>query len=66
MGFPLAIIRRLGNIPPPAPGEPWMYALGDPGVLQRRLESRLVFGMCRCMRFLYSDVCHLPLTLFEV
>ncbi len=33
-GIPFAIIRRLGNIPPPAPGEPWMYALGDPGVLE--------------------------------
>jgi hypothetical protein len=33
-GIPFAIIRRLGNIPPPAPGEPWMYALGDPEVLE--------------------------------
>jgi ubiquinone/menaquinone biosynthesis C-methylase UbiE len=33
-GIPFAIIRRLGNIPSPAPGEPWMYALGDPGVLE--------------------------------
>jgi SAM-dependent methyltransferase len=33
-GIPFAIIRRLGNIPPPAPGEPWMYVLGDPGVLE--------------------------------
>jgi ubiquinone/menaquinone biosynthesis C-methylase UbiE len=33
-GIPFAIIRRLGNIPPPAPGEPWMYALGNPGVLE--------------------------------
>jgi ubiquinone/menaquinone biosynthesis C-methylase UbiE len=33
-GIPFAIICRLGNIPPPAPGEPWMYALGDPGVLE--------------------------------
>ena len=33
-GIPFAIIRRLGNIPPPAPGEPWMYALGDPGALE--------------------------------
>ena len=24
----------MGNIPPPAPGEPWMFALGDPGVLE--------------------------------
>jgi hypothetical protein len=27
-------VRRLGNIPPPAPGEPWMYALGNPGALE--------------------------------
>jgi SAM-dependent methyltransferase len=33
-GIPFAIIRRLGKIPPPAPGEPWMYALGDPGALE--------------------------------
>jgi ubiquinone/menaquinone biosynthesis C-methylase UbiE len=33
-GIPFAIFRRLGNIPPQAPGEPWMYALGDPGVLE--------------------------------
>jgi len=33
-GIPFAIIRRLGNIPPPAPGEPWMYALGEPGALK--------------------------------
>ena len=33
-GIPFAIIRRLGNIPPPAPGEPWMFALGDPGALE--------------------------------
>ena len=26
--------RRLGNIPPPAPGEPWMFALGEPGALE--------------------------------
>jgi SAM-dependent methyltransferase len=31
--IPIAIIRRLGNIPPPAPGEPWMFALGGPGIL---------------------------------
>jgi len=33
-GLPFAIIRRLGNIPRPALGEPGMYALGDPGVLE--------------------------------
>jgi SAM-dependent methyltransferase len=32
--IPLGIIRRLGNIPPPAPGEPWMFALGDPLALE--------------------------------
>jgi ubiquinone/menaquinone biosynthesis C-methylase UbiE len=31
--IPFGIIRRLGNIPAPAPGEPWMFALGGPGVL---------------------------------
>ena len=33
-GIPFAIIHRLGNIPPPAPGEPWLYALGEPGALE--------------------------------
>jgi ubiquinone/menaquinone biosynthesis C-methylase UbiE len=33
-GIPFGIVRRLGNIPPPAPGEPWMYALGDPQTLE--------------------------------
>lgn len=33
-GIPFAIIRRVGNIPSPAPGEPWMYALGEPGALE--------------------------------
>jgi SAM-dependent methyltransferase len=33
-GIPFAIIRLLGNIPSPTPGEPWMYALGDPGALE--------------------------------
>ena len=28
-------VRRLGNIPPPAPGEPWMFALGEPGALEK-------------------------------
>jgi len=28
------IAQRIGNIPPPAPGEPWMFALGDPGALE--------------------------------
>jgi len=29
-----ATVRRLGNILPPAPGEAWMFALGDPGALE--------------------------------
>jgi SAM-dependent methyltransferase len=28
------IVRRLGNIPWPAPGQPWMFALGAPGLLE--------------------------------
>jgi SAM-dependent methyltransferase len=28
-----ATVRRLGNIPPPAPGEPWRFALGEPAAL---------------------------------
>ena len=27
-------VRRLGKLPWPAPGEPWMFALGAPGVLE--------------------------------
>ena len=33
-GIVFAIVQRLGNIPPPSPGEPWMFALGDPGALE--------------------------------
>jgi ubiquinone/menaquinone biosynthesis C-methylase UbiE len=33
-GIPYGIVHRLGNIPLPAPGEPWMYALGDPQALE--------------------------------
>jgi SAM-dependent methyltransferase len=33
-GITFGIVRRLGNIPPPAPGEPWMFALGDPRALE--------------------------------
>lgn len=35
-GIVYGIVQRLGSIPPPAPGEPWMYALGDPGALEDR------------------------------
>jgi ubiquinone/menaquinone biosynthesis C-methylase UbiE len=30
-GIVFAIVQRLGNIPPPSPGEPWMFALGARG-----------------------------------
>jgi SAM-dependent methyltransferase len=33
-GIFIRIAQRIGNIPPPAPGEPWMFALGDPGALE--------------------------------
>jgi ubiquinone/menaquinone biosynthesis C-methylase UbiE len=32
--LPLAIVRRLGNMPSPAPGKPGMFALGGSGVLE--------------------------------
>ena len=32
--IPFGIVRRLGKIPPPAPGEPWMFALGDSRALE--------------------------------
>ena len=32
--IPFGIVRRLGKVPPPAPGEPLMFALGDPRVLE--------------------------------
>jgi hypothetical protein len=33
-GLPLAIVRRLARIPAPAPGQPEMFALSGPGVLE--------------------------------
>ncbi len=33
-GIVFGIVQRLGSLPPPAPGEPWMYALGDPETLE--------------------------------
>ncbi len=33
-GIVFGIVQRLGSIPPPAPGERWMYALGNPGTLE--------------------------------
>jgi ubiquinone/menaquinone biosynthesis C-methylase UbiE len=38
-GIFYGIVRRLGNIPPPATGEPWMYALGDEGALENVYSS---------------------------
>jgi hypothetical protein len=38
-----AIIRQPGNLPTPAPGEPDVFALGDPSVFQETLE-RAGFG----------------------
>jgi len=32
--LPLAIARRVGNIPSPGPGEPGMFALGEPSILE--------------------------------
>ena len=51
-GIPLRIIRRLGNIAPPAPGEPWMFALGD----SRKLED-----LYQRARFLNVSVRALPI-----
>jgi ubiquinone/menaquinone biosynthesis C-methylase UbiE len=33
-GLPLSIVRRLGKMPSPAPGQPGMFALSDQGVLE--------------------------------
>ena len=33
-GIVFGVVRRLGSIPLPAPGEPRMCALGDPGALE--------------------------------
>jgi hypothetical protein len=45
-------VRRLGNIPPPAPGEPWMFALGEPGALEE---------VYRRGDFLNVSVCAVPI-----
>ncbi len=33
-GLPLAIVRRIGNMPAPAPGQPGLFALGEPSLLE--------------------------------
>ena len=64
-GIPFAIIRRLETYP--------LQRQESPGCTPSESRGRLktstvgpVFSMCRFMRFLYSDVCHPLLTLFEV
>ena len=32
--IPIATIRRRAQLPPPLPGEPGLFSLGDPGVLE--------------------------------
>ena len=44
----------LGNIPPPAPGDPGCIALGEPGALEG-VYRRGDFLMCRFALFRYSD-----------
>src|SRR5512132_4074999 len=46
-GIVFAIVQRLGNIPPPSPGEPWMFALGEPGALEN-LYRRIQFERTLC------------------
>ena len=33
-GLPFAIVRRIGNMPAPAPGQPGLFALGEPSLLE--------------------------------
>lgn len=35
LALPLAIARRCGGLPSPLPGQPWAFALGDPGLLEQ-------------------------------
>jgi len=51
-GIVFGIVQRSGNIPPPVPGETWMYALGDPGALE---------GLYRRAGFLNVSVQALPI-----
>jgi ubiquinone/menaquinone biosynthesis C-methylase UbiE len=37
--IPYGVVNRLGNIPLPAQGEPWMFALGDPQTLEHIYEK---------------------------
>jgi len=37
--LPVGIIRRRANLPPPAPGQPGPFSLGDPAVLATRLAE---------------------------
>ncbi|MGN2391142.1 class I SAM-dependent methyltransferase [Pelomicrobium sp. G1] len=63
--IPVSIIRRRANLPPPEPGQPGPFSLGNPGVLEeafrtagfRDVESRLVQAPVKlrsaaeCVRF---------------
>jgi SAM-dependent methyltransferase len=63
--IPVSIIRRRANLPPPLPGQPGPFSLGDPGVLEkefrkagfRDVESRTIPAPVRmssaaeCVRF---------------
>ena len=63
--IPISIIRRHANLPPPLPGQPGPFSLGNPGVLEdafrkagfRSVESRTVPAPLRmksaaeCVRF---------------
>ncbi|MEW5710625.1 MAG: class I SAM-dependent methyltransferase [Pseudomonadota bacterium] len=63
--IPISIIRRRANLPPPLPGQPGPFSLGNPGVLEeafrtagfRDVESRLVQAPVKlrsaaeCVRF---------------
>jgi SAM-dependent methyltransferase len=37
--IPVSIIRRRANLPPPLPGQPGPFSLGDPGVLEKELRK---------------------------
>jgi ubiquinone/menaquinone biosynthesis C-methylase UbiE len=39
LGIPFAIVRRIGNMPAPAAGQPGMFALAEPGGLERLFRA---------------------------
>ena len=50
-------VRRLGTIPPPAPDEPWMFALGEPGALEEVYRRG---DFLKCVGSRYSDTATAP------